>query len=76
MIWYSVFISKLGTGGAYECEFSVCRKAAEGIMRKLALLLVLLSVLFGVSAAGVSAADARGGRTEDCPKGSTDPDCK
>jgi hypothetical protein len=40
-------------------------------MRKIVSILVLLSLAFGVCAA-----DARGGRTDDCPKGSTDPDCK
>jgi hypothetical protein len=44
-------------------------------MRKLVALLVLLSVVFGVCSV-YAPADARGGRTEDCPKGSTDPDCK
>lgn len=45
-----------------------------GIMRKIVSILVLLSVLFG--ALGVPVADARGGRTDDCSKGSNDPDCK
>jgi hypothetical protein len=40
-------------------------------MRKIVSLLVLLFVLFGVAGA-----DARGGRGEDCPPNSTDPDCK
>jgi hypothetical protein len=43
----------------------------EDAMRKIVSLLVLLLVLFGVAAAG-----ARGGRGEDCPPKSTDPDCK
>jgi hypothetical protein len=43
----------------------------EGAMRKIVSLLVLLSVLFGAVAA-----DARGGRSDDCPPNSTDPDCK
>jgi hypothetical protein len=41
-------------------------------MKKVVSLLVMLLVLFGVAAA-----DARGGRgSDDCPPGSTDPDCK
>jgi hypothetical protein len=40
-------------------------------MRKIVSLLVLLLVLFGAVAAG-----ARGGRGDDCPPKSTDPDCK
>jgi hypothetical protein len=40
-------------------------------MRAKIALLIFLAALFAVSAA-----DARGGRTEDCPAGSTDPDCK
>jgi hypothetical protein len=44
----------------------------EGAMRKIVpLFILLLLVLFGVAAA-----DARGGRGDDCPAGSTDPDCK
>jgi hypothetical protein len=43
-------------------------------MRKIVSILVLLSLLFG--AFGIPAADARGGRTEDCTPGSNDPDCK
>jgi hypothetical protein len=41
-------------------------------MRKIVSLMILLSVLLGVAVA----ADARGGRGEDCPPKSTDPDCK
>jgi hypothetical protein len=43
-------------------------------MRKIVSILVMLSVLFGTF--GIPAADARGGRTDDCQKGSNDPDCK
>ena len=43
-------------------------------MRKIVSILVLLSVLFSVFS--VPVADARGGRTDDCAKGSNDPDCK
>jgi hypothetical protein len=49
-------------------------KAAEGIMRKIVSVLVILSVVFGVFSVG--SADARGGRGDDCQQGSTDPDCK
>jgi hypothetical protein len=48
----------------------MARTVYEGTMRSLFALLVLIAILFGVSAA-----DARGGRTDDCPQGSTDPDC-
>ena len=42
-----------------------------GIMRNVVTLLVLLAILFGATAA-----IARGGRdSNDCPPGSTDPDC-
>jgi hypothetical protein len=47
-------------------------KLKEGAMRKIVSLMILLSVLLGVAAV----ADARGGRGEDCPPKSTDPDCK
>jgi hypothetical protein len=40
-------------------------------MRKIVSLLILFLFIFGTAAA-----DARGGRDEDCPPKSTDPDCK
>jgi hypothetical protein len=40
-------------------------------MRKTVSLLILFLIVFGVAAA-----TARGGRGEDCPPKSTDPDCK
>jgi hypothetical protein len=43
----------------------------ESAMRKIVSLLLLLLAIFGTAAA-----DARGGRGEDCPPNSTDPDCK
>jgi hypothetical protein len=46
-------------------------KIKEGAMRKIVSLLILFLVLLGTAAA-----DARGGRGEDCPPKSTDPDCK
>jgi hypothetical protein len=46
-------------------------KIKEGAMRKIVSLLILLLVLFSIAPA-----DARGGRGEDCPPKSTDPDCK
>jgi hypothetical protein len=46
------------------------KKIKEGAMRKIISLLMLLLVI------GMTAAVARGGRGEDCPPKSTDPDCK
>jgi hypothetical protein len=46
-------------------------KIKEGAMRKTVSLLILFLIVFGVAAA-----TARGGRGEDCPPKSTDPDCK
>jgi hypothetical protein len=44
---------------------------ADGVMRRIVSVLVMLSVLFGACSA-----DARGGRNDDCKQGSNDPDCK
>ena len=71
MIFCSVFISKWAVCSISKMYNLPSDKIKEGAMRKIVSLLILLLALFGVAAA-----DARGGRGEDCPPKSTDPDCK
>ncbi|MBV8060021.1 MAG: hypothetical protein JO126_00185 [Alphaproteobacteria bacterium] len=46
-------------------------KKSRGLVRGLIAILVLMMGLLAVTSA-----DARGGRSDDCPPDSTDPDCK
>jgi hypothetical protein len=71
MIFCSAFISRWATCSIFKILNALSDKARKGAMQKIVSLLVLLLILFGVVGA-----DARGGRGEDCPPKSTDPDCK
>jgi hypothetical protein len=71
MIFCSAFISKWAACSTFKIQNVFSDKIREDAMRKIVSLLILLLALFGVAAA-----DARGGRGEDCPPKSTDPDCK